>query len=304
MVALGRIGFAITALAVAVGCASEPALKPSGGGPIVAARLPKCQGSAHSCSKRLNEIVFPTAHNAMSSAAASWFLPNQPDGLLLQLEHGIRGLMLDVHPYDGDDVARKGKPMLCHGFCAGGSRDLAEALSEIWLWMQSHPRELIVLVLEDYVPETAIDAALVASQLRQTCIERAPGAHTATLGTLLAANTRVLIMTESSKGKLLWNFGYEAIAFDTPYAAETAKDFSCNVLRGKPGNAFFVVNHFLTKGLTNHAELADQVNHNPLLADRVKQCETAQSHRANLIAVDWYTTGDVVALAATLNQQP
>ena len=240
----------------------------------------------------------------MSNAADSWFLPNHPDGLLPQLDRGIRGMMLDVHPYDGDDATKKGKPMLCHGFCAGGSRDFAEALAELRGWLIAHPTEVLVLVLEDYVDEATLDAALVASQLRPLCIDRVPKLPWPTLAETIAANQRVLIMTESSKGQLPWNYGYEKIAFDTPYAAETAKDFACTVLRGQPTHAFFVVNHFLTAGLTSHDKLAGLVNHNPLLADRVKQCETAHSHRANLIAVDWYTTGDVVALATALNLQP
>ena len=269
-----------------------------------AATLP-CNGLVSNCFRPLNHIAFPTAHNAMSSKAEKWGLPNQPNGLRAQLDAGITGMMIDVHPNDGSiDPAALGKPMLCHGYCVLGQRDLQDAFEDMREWLQTHPRTAIVLVVEDYVAETAIDLALKAAQLRSLCIEHATGTPWPTLAALIDSDTRVLIMLESGKGSLPWNHAYQTIAFDTPYSAETPEEFSCDVLRGKAGNDFFVVNHFLTKGLSSHEGLAKVVNHNPLLLDRVRKCATKHNQRVNLIAVNWHTEGDVLAVAQLLNGEP
>ncbi len=263
-----------------------------------------CNGEARNCARPLNKLVFPTSHNAMSSAADGWLLPNQPHGIRAQLDAGITGMMLDVHTAQGLDGIADGTPLLCHGICQAGKRDLVEAFGDIRAWLLEHPRTVLVFVIEDHVAPQVIDAALVQSQLRPLCIEHATGTPWPTLGALIAQNRRILLMLESGNGQQPWNHAYAKAAFDTPYEAKTAADFSCDVLRGQKGNDFFVINHFLTDGLSGHAALSKQVNFNPLLADRVTACELKQGQRANLIAVDWYAPGDVLALAAAKNAAP
>ena len=266
-----------------------------------AAPMLPCNGDPRLCDRRIDEVVFATAHNGMSSQQAGFLLPNQPDGQLAQLEAGIRGFMLDVHPYDGKLESESAKPYLCHQTCKLGATDLVAALVELRGWMQAHPREVIVIIFEDYVSEQVLDAALQAAELLPHCLHVDPNQPMPTLGQVIAKDQRLLLMTESGGGKLAWNHGYADLAFDTPYSAETPADFSCAVLRGKPTNKLFVVNHFLTHLLDSHALLAKQANHNPLLLDRVRQCEKERGRKANLLAVDWYSEGDVIATVRTLN---
>lgn len=275
------------------GCASEPAAVPAPTQP--------CNGDARLCNRRMDEVVFATAHNGMSNKAEGFILPNQPDGQLAQLDAGLRGFMLDVHPYDGNIAAEKDKPYLCHATCKIGARDFVAAMTELRVWMDAHRREVIVIIFEDYVSEEVLDAALGAAGLLPHCLHVDPAAPMPTLAQAIAQDRRLLLMTESGGGKLAWNHSYAALAFDTPYAAATTADFSCAVLRGQPTNKLFVVNHFLTHNLDSHAELAKLANHNPLLLDRVRQCEKERARKANLIAVDWYTEGDVLAAVRTLN---
>jgi len=55
-----------------------------------------CNGHVELCDRRYDEVSFPATHNAMSSAAAgNWFYPEQPDGIVDQLDHGIRVLLVD-----------------------------------------------------------------------------------------------------------------------------------------------------------------------------------------------------------------
>jgi hypothetical protein len=57
-----------------------------------------CNGSRALCGRRLNEVVFPTTHNAFAAAdEPGWLFANQRHGIERQLRDGIRGFMVDVH---------------------------------------------------------------------------------------------------------------------------------------------------------------------------------------------------------------
>jgi hypothetical protein len=57
-----------------------------------------CNGSARLCNRRLDQVVFAGAHNAMSNAEVpGWLFPHQNHLISRQLEDGVRALLIDVH---------------------------------------------------------------------------------------------------------------------------------------------------------------------------------------------------------------
>jgi hypothetical protein len=55
-----------------------------------------CNGSAVLCDRAYDAIAFPATHNSMSAAnEPGWFFAEQPDGIVAQLDHGIRVLLVD-----------------------------------------------------------------------------------------------------------------------------------------------------------------------------------------------------------------
>ena len=66
--------------------------------PATPALTDACNGDRALCDRRLDEVVFPGAHNSMSGAEfAGWMFPNQELGSVSVLGHGIRALLFDVH---------------------------------------------------------------------------------------------------------------------------------------------------------------------------------------------------------------
>ena len=62
-------------------------------GPVTA-----CNGYAELCDLPLNEVAFPAAHNAMSSAEQrGWYQPNQRYAIERQLNDGVRALLIDSY---------------------------------------------------------------------------------------------------------------------------------------------------------------------------------------------------------------
>ncbi len=114
-----------------------------------------CNGSAAVCARRFDEVSWLTSHNAMSSEARSFASPNQHETITAQLQRGVRGLMLDVHPWH-DDV------WLCHGTCLAGAQRHVEGLCEVARFLDANPTEVVTIIYESYVPGASVVADLRA----------------------------------------------------------------------------------------------------------------------------------------------
>jgi hypothetical protein len=65
---------------------------------VASAAAGTCNGYTELCSRRYDQVAFPATHNAMSAADESgWFIPEQPTGVIGQLDAGIRVLLIDTY---------------------------------------------------------------------------------------------------------------------------------------------------------------------------------------------------------------
>lgn len=253
-----------------------------------------CNGAESLCAKRFDELVVPMTHNAMSSAEEEWLAPNQTHAIPRQLEDGVRGFMLDTHYDDGE-------PALCHGFCSVGSTPLDDGLRQFTDFLDAHPREVLTFMIENGVSAEDTAAAFAAADLLRYTYAHDPAEPWPTLEALIEADTRLVVFHQGGGTEPAWYMdGYAAYVWDNDYSAESAEDFTCDRLRGSTEHALYLMNHFLTAPLAS-PDLAEQVNHNPLLLDRARQCEAEAGQPVNWISVDFYDIGDVLETAAILN---
>ena len=90
MTVLGLAGL-LAGLAAWLGRGTEP-----GPAPLIATET--CNGHIELCGRRLDEVVFAGAHNAMSSVdVPRWMFPQQEKGVAGMLADGVRALLVDVH---------------------------------------------------------------------------------------------------------------------------------------------------------------------------------------------------------------
>jgi hypothetical protein len=301
-----------------------------------------CNGEARLCSKRVDQVVFPATHNAMSAAdQPGWLFPNQEHGIATQLADGVRGLLIDVHygvPV-GDrvrtdlDAERSGMrdkatsalgaegtaaamrirdrlvdgkvglrdSYLCHGFCELGATPLVDGLRAIHDFLVTHPREVLLLNIEDYVTPADLAAAFERADLLPYIWKGPTQGAWPTLATLIGADTRVLVFLESGTPGVPWLRPTYEIFQETPYTFLTPEAMTCVPNRGPVTAPLFLVNHWIESTPTPKPSNAAVVNaFAPLLA-RATQCGTDRSRTPTLLAVDFYATGDLFAVARTLN---
>lgn len=285
----------------------------------IAARIgtPVCNGAAELCDRRFDEVAYATTHNAMSARFAPYSYSilgsNQCSGVPTQLADGIRALMLDIHfwfPPDGEwpDL------YLCHADCVYGSQLLIDGLAEIRAFLDTHPAEVIAFIIETSADtndmEHWIRDAFAASGLLDYVHTQVPGQPWPTLGEMIAANRRLVVLTDDSTPHTRcdadgipcpwYQYLWSSLAFETHFSYSRPSDFSCADNRGNPGNDLFILNHFLTNN-TGAPAYAQQVNHDFLLSARARECWEAQGRIPNFVTVDFYEIGGVVRTANLLN---
>lgn len=266
-----------------------------------------CNGDVALCSRPLDEVVFPASHNshAASEDGFHFLTASQDLGMRAQLEGGIRGMLIDFHRFE--DAS-----WLCHGECDilgvdVGRIPLAEGLGWIDGFLDDHRREVVILVLENYLEDDETVAGFEASGLADRVYAHELGQPWPTLGALIRRDRRVVVLDdeESAAPWLLpaYEEGFEtpfsfAVADDAEMLATFDDDESCVVNRGEADHSLFYLNHFVTP---SNAEAAAVVGaFEPLLA-RAERCAAVHGRITNLVTVDYWSHSDVLEVAATLN---
>ncbi len=304
-------------------------------------RMSGCNGDARLCGRPLDEVVFAGTHNAMSAAdRTGWMFAQQERDIADQLRDGIRAFLIDVHagvPVSGriktqlggepgfmrnvekalgkEGVAAAertrarlvGPPegprslYLCHGFCEIGAQPLVPWLRTVRAFLDANPHEVVILVVEDYVDSGEVAAAFTESGLVDLVYRGAPRSPWPTLEEMAVSNQRVVTFLESGHAGVDWLFpAFDSIQ-ETPYRFRQVSQLSCGANRGGTTGSLFQINHWIETPPAPRPSNAALVNAYDFLLRRAEECAHARSHLPNIIAVDFYRTGDVMQVVRHLN---
>ena len=300
-----------------------------------------CNGNAALCDRPLDEIVFACTHNAMGAAdVPGWMFPNHQAGVQTQLRDGIRAFMLDVMSgvpvgkfvktdmEEGEIARAKLEPSLgaegldaalrirerliggdesqrdlylCHGFCELGSSRLIPVLVEFREFLILNPGEVIIIIFEDTVPPSAVAHAFEESGLVNLVYRGAVQPPWPTLGEMVRTNQRVLVLAENDSEGVPWYHPAFEVCQETPYHFSSPDDFSCRPNRGGDTGSLMLMNHWVTTPPTSLPSIAAKVNAHDFLMERVEVFRKERGRTPNIIAVDFYKTGDLVEVVQELN---
>jgi hypothetical protein len=299
-----------------------------------------CNGSTRLCAAPLGDVAFATTHNSMASAADRFVPPNQDTAVESQLAHGIRGFQIDVYagssrpggvyteiegrfgtqvtdlPPRFVDLAvrlhrRLGAPpagtptrvYLCHTFCELGAVRMSAVMREVGDFLDAHPREVLVMVLEDYVPPDRIRRVLDRAGLTPMLLPFEPGDRLPTLGEMIDSGTRLLVSLENGDGGPTLPSAFTGLVEETPFNFLRASDLrapsSCDPNRGEPGSPVFQLNHWVTPARRTGSS---HVN-GELLHTRAARCREVRGRALTLVAVDFAEHGDLLGVVRDLNRR-
>jgi len=304
-----------------------------------------CNGSPALCDRRLDQVVFPTSHNAMAGAdVAGWMFPNQNAGIEKQLADGVRGFLIDAHygvPV-GDKVkteladekaamakydAALGKQgmeavlrirdrlagakqgprdvYMCHGFCELGALKLAPVLKDVRDFLVENPGEVLVIVIQDEsVTPQDVERCFKESGLIEFVYRGPVTSPWPTLREMVETDQRVVVMAENNTAGVAWYHPAFEVMQETPYGFKDPSEFSNRPNRGGTKGSLLLLNHWIESVPSPKPSDAAIVNAHDALMKRIVAFRRERGRLPNLVAVDFYATGDMLAVVRELNAEP
>ena len=157
----------------------------------------------------------------------------------------------------------------------------------------------MILFIEPYVPVEETEKALDATGLLEQAAELRVDEPLPTLGQLIRANTRLIVLSEVDGGARPWYLPGFEFAQDTPLGAERPRELSCARFRGDADSPLLLLNHWIDTfppSPSRNRRIAGS-----FLAQRVRRCERERGLLSNLLAVDFYERSGVIDVARRLN---
>ncbi|MBT60152.1 MAG: hypothetical protein CMA63_01185 [Euryarchaeota archaeon] len=271
-----------------------------------------CNGLLILCLRTYDNVTFPETHNAFSTHEDGIYYPasNHQTGLDAQWTAGMRAFMIDTH-YQTLGDERVDTVRLCHGDddrgfspCTYGSVDSVEWLSNLRGKMEQSPRDVVTLLVENYVQADHLQAVFEMSGMYQKVFYHEINTPWPTLQELIEQNTTLVVFWEQGEdSNHPWIHDFLTHSWTTNFGEQNTEDMNCDLLRGDVEQEVFHMNNWLRGplGLSDPTR-GDEANDVDFLLDRAKECWQQHGKRPTFIAVDWWEDGDVVAAALAINQ--
>ncbi len=194
------------------------------------------------------------------------------------------------------------EPYLCHTLCELGAEPLNRELEVIGDFLERHPDQVVIAIVEDYVPPATIERAFEQTGLTRyvaTLDRRAP---MPTLGELIARGQRLVVFAEEKGGSPAWYMPAFSFIQDTPLGATRPDQLSCERYRGEADSPLLLINHWIPPFPPSTA-LNAAIGRAPFLRGRIERCLKKRGLRGAIVAVDFYQRTSVVEVAKELNSR-
>lgn len=288
---------------------------------------PACNGHAELCDRPYDEVVQAATHNSMSSPDVVRVWPEHDETIRVQLDRGIRALLVDTHYWTAltsaeqlaalsPDVPRSvveatlarqaaalaGRPgaYVCHNHCIWGGAPLVDALEDVTAFLADNPAEVVTIVIQDAISTEDTAAAVEAAGLLPYLHSHEAGTAWPTLGQLIDRGERLVVFAEESGPPPSWyHSAFEHIQ-DTPFRFASVEDFSCEPARGPDDASLFLMNHWLSAVVPDRRNAA-VANAREVIVERARRCEAERGQLPDFVAVDFSGIGDLLEAVDQLN---
>jgi hypothetical protein len=197
----------------------------------------------------------------------------------------------------------KPEPYLCHTLCELGAEPLDRELDTIASFLGEHPDQVLIVIVEDYVPPSTIRQSFAAAGLTRYVATLRPHAALPTLGELIDAGHRLIVFAEVEGGSPPWYMPAFSFIQDTPLGAVHPGQLSCARYRGGQDSPMLLINHWVPP-FPPSPTINAQIGHAVFLRARIQRCTRERHTSGAIVAVDFYERTAVVKVAQALNSGP
>src|SRR4051794_30944191 len=216
--------------------------------------------------------------------------------LALRVADRIAG-RVGVGTPDGPSV-----PYLCHTLCELGAEPLDAELGVIRRFLDRHPDQVLIVIVEDYVPSATIERAFDDAGLARDVVTLDRRRPLPTLGSLIADGRRLVVFAEEKGGSPAWYMPAFSFIKDTPLGATRPSRLSCARHRGAEDDPLLLVNHWIPP-FPPSPRVNAAIGRPAFLRDRIERCMRERASAGAIVAVDFYERTSVVQVARELNRR-
>ncbi len=189
-----------------------------------------------------------------------------------------------------------------HGFCELGAEKLVDVLVRMNDFLVANPGEVVIIIIQDEgVAPADIQRCFAASGLEELVYRGAVTKPWPTLREMVESDERVLVFAENNAEGVPWyHLVWDAFQ-ETPYRFLTPDEFSSKPGRGGKSGSLLLMNHWIETTPAPKPSNAAIVNAYDFLLTRARLVRRVRGMMPNLIAVDFYATGDLLRVVDTMN---
>jgi hypothetical protein len=125
-----------------------------------------------------------------------------------------------------------------------------------------------------------------------------------TLREMVETDQRVLVMAENNSAGVAWYHPAFDVLQETPYTFKDPSEFSNRPNRGGTSGSLVLMNHWIESVPAPKPSNAAIVNAREALLARLRAFKRERGRLPNLLAVDFYATGDLISLVREINEGP
>jgi hypothetical protein len=195
------------------------------------------------------------------------------------------------------------EPYLCHTLCELGAEPLNQELEVIRRFLDRHPRQVLIVIVEDYVPRATIERSFEETGLARYVATLDRGKPLPTLGALVARRQRLVVFAEEKGGSPAWYMPAFSFIQDTPLGATLPHQLSCKRYRGEQHSPLLLINHWIPP-FPPSPSLNARIGRAAFLRGRIERCLQPRGAKGAIVAVDFYQRTSVVDVANELNRGP
>lgn len=192
------------------------------------------------------------------------------------------------------------QPYLCHTLCELGAEPLDQELEVIRRFLDAHPNQVLLVIVEDYVPPATIERAFAKVGLLRYVATLDRDEPMPTLGELIGRDRRLVVFAEKDGGSPAWYMPAFSFIQDTPLGARRPSALSCERARGEQTSPLLLINHWL-ETFPPLPVLEAPIGRAAALRRRITQCESERGAEGAIVAVDFYEQTALVKVAEQLN---
>jgi hypothetical protein len=192
------------------------------------------------------------------------------------------------------------EPYLCHTLCELGAEPLDRELEAIKRFLDRHSHQVLIAIVEDYVPPATIEQAFERAGLAHYVATLKRGEPLPTLGELIAHGRRLVVFAEDKGGTPAWYMPAFSFIQDTPLGATRPSQLSCKRYRGEQDSPLLLINHWIPP-FPPSPTLNAKIGRASFLRARIERCMEERGMRGAIVAVDFYQSTSVVEVAHQLN---